>query len=211
METGQTETDQTTKSDWRTSAPEPGPAPAFNLGEYEDFQLDNGLDVIVVENHKLPVVSYQLFVDRGPLKEGEIAGISSIAGQMLKTGTENMTKEEIDEKLDFIAATLSTSSNGFFASSLKKHSNELLEIATAVLYQPSFPQSEFDRIIQTTKSGLAFQKSDPNAISSKVGGAVLYGKDHAYGEFTTEESVGAITLDDVKEFYNQYYFISLIS
>lgn len=206
METGQSGTDKTIKSDWRASAPEPGPAPAFNLGEYEDFELDNGLDVIVVENHKLPVVSYQLFVDRGPLKEGEIAGISSIAGQMLKTGTKNMTKEEIDEKLDFIAATLSTSSNGFFASSLKKHSNELLEIATDVLYQPSFPQSEFDRIIQTTKSGLAFQKSDPNAISSKVSGAVLYGKDHAYGEFTTEESVSAITLDDVKEFYNQYYF-----
>src|SRR5690606_19892952 len=121
-------------------APTPSPAPAFNLGEYEDFKLDNGLNVIVVENHKLPVVSYQLFIDRGPLKEGNIAGISSITGQMLQTGTENRTKEEIDEKLDFIAASLNTSSSGFFASSLKKHSEELLEIATDVLYHPSFPK-----------------------------------------------------------------------
>lgn len=192
--------------DWRATAPEPAPAPEFKLGDYKDFELDNGLNVIVVENHKLPVVSYQLFVDRGPLKEGDIAGISSIAGQMLKTGTENMTKAEIDEKLDFLAATLQTNSSGFYASALKKHSSELLDIATDILYNPSFPQEEFDRIIQTTKSGLAFQKSDPNTISSNVGNAILYGKEHAYGEFTTEETVEAITLDDVKEYYKRNYF-----
>src|SRR5690606_36213832 len=152
----------------------------------------------------LPI--YQLFVDRGPLKEGDIAGISSITGQMLKTGTENMSKAEIDEKLDFLAATLQTNSSGFYASSLKKHSSELLEIATDILYNPSFPEEEFERIIQTTKSGLAFQKSDPNSISSNVGNAVLYGKEHAYGEFTTEESVDAITLQDVRDFYENYYF-----
>ena len=206
MQAGQAETTQPSGDNWRSSPPKPAPAPAFNLGEYVSFELDNGLNVIVVENHKLPVVSYQLFIDRGPLKEGDIAGISSITGQMLQTGTDNRTKEEIDEKLDFIAASLNTSSSGFFASSLKKHSQELLDIATDVLYHPSFPESEFDRIIQTTKSGLAFQKSDPNAISSNVGNAVLYGKDHPYGEFTTEESVDAITLDDVRDFYKNYYF-----
>lgn len=194
------------RTDWRASAPEPAPAPEFKLGDYQEYELENGLKVIVVENHKLPVVSYQLFVDRGPLKEGDIAGISSITGQMLKTGTQSMTKAEIDEKLDFLAATLQTNSNGFYASSLKKHSSELLDIATDILYNPSFPEEEFDRIIQTTKSGLAFQKSDPNTISSNVGNAILYGKEHSYGEFTTEESVDAITLDDVRSYYDKYYF-----
>lgn len=194
------------RTDWRASAPEPAPAPEFKLGDYQEYELENGLKVIVVENHKLPVVSYQLFVDRGPLKEGDIAGISSITGQMLKTGTQSMTKAEIDEKLDFLAAALQTNSNGFYASSLKKHSSELLDIATDILYNPSFPEEEFDRIIQTTKSGLAFQKSDPNTISSNVGNAILYGKEHSYGEFTTEESVDAITLDDVRSYYDKYYF-----
>lgn len=200
----QTQVPQST--DWRASAPEPAPAPEFKLGDYQEYELENGLKVIVVENHKLPVVSYQLFVDRGPLKEGEIAGVSSITGQMLKTGTQSMTKAEIDEKIDFLAATLQTNSNGFYASSLKKHSAELLDIATDILYNPSFPEEEFDRIIQTTKSGLAFQKSDPNTISSNVGNAVLYGKYHSYGEFTTEESVDAITLDDVRSYYEKFYF-----
>lgn len=196
----------TTESDWRSRAPEPAPAPEFKLGDYQEFDLENGLKVIIVENHKLPVVSYQLFVDRGPTVESEKAGVSSITGQMLKTGTKSMSKAEIDEKLDFLAATLQTNSSGFYASSLKKHSSELLEIATDILYNPSFPEEEFERIIQTTKSGLAFQKSDPNSISSNVGNAVLYGKEHAYGEFTTEESVDAITLQDVRDFYENYYF-----
>lgn len=202
----QAQPEVSTSTDWRSSAPEPGPAPEFKLGDYQEFELDNGLKVIVVENHKLPVVSYQLFVDRGPINEGDKVGLSSIAGQMLKTGTESMTKAEIDEKLDFLAATMQSTSTGFYASSLKKHSSELLDIATDILFHPSFPQEEFDRIIQTTKSGLEFQKSDPNSISSNVGNAILYGKDHAYGEFTTEESVEAITLDDVRDYYNKYYF-----
>lgn len=192
--------------EWRARAPEAGPAPAFNLGEYEEVALENGLKVIIVENHKLPVVSYQLFVDKGLVLEGDKTGVASIAGQMLRTGTRTKTKAEIDEEIDFIAASLNTNSSGLFASSLKKHSEELLDIVTDVLYNPSFPESEFDRIVQTTKSGLAFQKSDPNSISSNVGNALLYGLDHPYGEFTTEESVESITLDDVKEYYNNYYF-----
>src|SRR5690606_33449520 len=98
--------------DWRATAPEPAPAPEFKLGDYKDFKLGNGLNVIVVENHKLPVVSYQLFVDRGPLKEGDIAGISSITVQMPRPGTENKTKAEIDETLASLAAQFQTTSSG---------------------------------------------------------------------------------------------------
>lgn len=203
----QTQPDATTSEGetWRSEVPQPGPAPAFNLGDYEEFSLDNGLKVIVVENHKLPVISYQLFVDKGPVKEGDITGVSSIAGQMLATGTTSRTKAEIDDELDFIAASLNTNSNGFFASTLKKHSDVLLELAADVLFNPSFPESEFDRIIQNTKSGLTFQKSDPSSIASNVGNAILYGKDHPYGEFTTEKTIEAITLDDVRDYYKKYY------
>src|SRR5690625_4484330 len=94
--------------EWRARAPEAGPAPAFNLGEYEEVALDNGLKVIIVENHKLPVVSYQLFVDKGLVYEGDKTGVASIAGQMLRTGTKTRTKAEIDEDIDFIAASFNT-------------------------------------------------------------------------------------------------------
>lgn len=189
---------------WRAQAPSPSPAPEFNLGDYEEFSLNNGLKVIVVENHKLPVVSFQLFIDRGPILEGDKTGLTSIVGQMLRRGTKNKTKAEIDEEIEFIAATISPSSSGFYGSALKKHTKKLLDLATELIYQPSFPEEEFDKIIQETKSGLTFSKSDPNTISSNVSSAILYGKDHAYGEFVTEETIDNISLDDVKEFYNKY-------
>jgi zinc protease len=64
----------------RTKKPEPGPPPEIQLGKYETFTLDNGLKVFVVENDKLPVVSFSLVVDRDPILEGEYAGYLSIAG-----------------------------------------------------------------------------------------------------------------------------------
>ncbi len=67
----------------RSQPPEPGPAPKINLGNYSMFTLDNGLRVIVVENHRLPRVSFQLRLDVDRVKEGDKAGYVSMAGDLL--------------------------------------------------------------------------------------------------------------------------------
>jgi hypothetical protein len=67
----------------RTVMPTPGPAPEINLGEPEIFNLNNGLKVLVVENHKLPRVSIQLSIDNPPILEGDKAGVSSLTGSLL--------------------------------------------------------------------------------------------------------------------------------
>jgi predicted Zn-dependent peptidase len=100
----------------RSSAPAAGPAPQINIGKYETFTLDNGLKVIVVENNKLPRVSYSITVDRGPLFEGDRAGYASFAGGLMSAGTTNRTKAEIDAATDFIGASMSTSATGVFGS-----------------------------------------------------------------------------------------------
>ncbi len=111
----------------RTKIPEPGPAPKIELGDYESFTLDNGLKVFVVEHTKLPRVAFSLILDKDPTLEGEKAGYVSMAGEMLQRGTKNRTKEQLDEEIDFIGATLSTSSNSIYGASLKKHSEKLVE------------------------------------------------------------------------------------
>ena len=113
----------------RTKQPEPGPAPEIKLGEYESFTLDNGLKVFLVENDKVPEVSYSLIIDRDPIVEGDSAGYISAAGQLLRTGTKTKTKDQIDEAIDFIGASLSTSSTSVYGSSLKKHTEELLKFS----------------------------------------------------------------------------------
>ena len=190
---------------WRSGAPSPGPARTIELGDYNSFDLDNGLKVIVVENHKLPRVSYQISLLNNPIAEGEKSGYVSMAGDLLKTGTTNRSKAEIDETIDFYGANLSTFSTGMFLSSLKKHSESLMDIFTDILYNPSFPEDEFEKLKTQTLSNLASQKTDPNSISNNVRNSVLYGKDHPYGEVQTEKTTRNITIDDLKSYYNVYF------
>ena len=128
----------------QTTPPPPGPAPEIKLGEYEHFTLKNGLKVYVVENHKLPVVSMSLVLDRDPILEGEKAGYVQVAGQMMRTGTTTRTKDQFDEQVDFIGADLGFSSTGFSASALKQHLTTLLALTTDAMLHPKFTQEELD-------------------------------------------------------------------
>ena len=96
----------------------------------------------MVENHKLPRVAFSLTFDRDPVLEGDKAGYVSMAGQMLMKGTENRTKAELDEDIDFIGANINTSSTGMYATSLTKHQDKLLELMKDVLFNPSFPEGK---------------------------------------------------------------------
>lgn len=189
----------------RSKKPAAGPAPEIKLGEYESFVLNNGLKVFVVTDNKLPVVSFNLVIDRDPIFEGKNTGYVGITGQLLRTGTKTRTKDKLDEEIDFIGATLSTSSSGAYASSLKKHVNKLLDLMSDVLLNPSFKQEELDKIVKQTLSQLAADKEDPNAIAARVGDAVFFGKDHPYGEVETEETVKTITLDLCNNYYKEYF------
>lgn len=190
---------------WRSSAPQAAPARSIQLGKYTSFQLDNGLDVIVVENHKLPRVSYQVSLKHDALIEGDQAGYTSMAGSLLTKGTENRTKAEIDAAVDFIGASLNAGSTGVFGSSLTKHQDKLLDIMTDVMYNPTFPEEEFEKEKTQVLSGLATQKTDPNSMASNVSSILLYGPNHPYGEIQTEGTVQNIELETVKRYYEQHF------
>ncbi len=189
----------------RSKKPEAGPAPEIKLGEYESFTLKNGLKVFVVTNKKLPVVAFNLVIDRDPILEGKNAGGINIAGQLLRTGTKTRTKDKLDEEIDFIGATLTTSSTNVYASSLKKHVNKLLDLMSDVTLNSSFKQEELDKIKKQTISGIAAAKEDPSAISSRVSNVVFFGKEHPYGEIETEETVSNVNLDFCNEYYQTYF------
>lgn len=189
----------------RGKYPEPGPAPQINIGDPATFTLPNGLNVFVVENHKLPRVTYSLVFDRDPILEGDKAGLTSLVGDMLMGGTTTRNKDELDEAIDRIGAHISVSSTSASASSLKKYNDQLLDIFADVLFNPAFPQSELDKLKKQAISGLAAAKEDPNSIVAVVRNAVMYGKDHPYGETETEKTVENIQVEDIKAYYNTYF------
>jgi zinc protease len=189
----------------RTKAPTPAPAREIKIADYQSFTLKNGLQVFVVENHKLPRVQFGITLKNNPILEGEKAGYVSIAGNLIGTGTKTRTKAQLDEEVDFIGASLSTSATGISASSLTKHMGKLLELMSDVLYNPAFLPAELDKLKTQTLSGITAGKDDPASIAANVRGALLFGKQHPYGEIATEKTVGAITLEDCKQYYNTYF------
>ncbi|MBI1224075.1 MAG: insulinase family protein [Bacteroidetes bacterium] len=193
------------QDDFRKTAPKPGPAPKIELGKAEQFTMKNGLKVIVVENHKLPRVSFQVFVDVPPMLEGEYAGYTGLAGDMLSKGTTTKSKSQIDEAVDFMGASLNTSASGVTGSCLSRYKEKLLDIMVDVLLNPSFPAEEFDKVKKQAISALAQDKDDPNAIAANVGAVLRNGKNHPYGEVTTEKSLEKITVEKCKEYYQQYF------
>ena len=189
----------------RSKVPAPAPAPKINLSQPATFTLPNGLKVFVVENHKLPKVAFSLSLDVDPVLEGDMKGYVDITGQLLERGTTNRTKQQLDEEIDFIGATLSTSANGVYASSLKKHQAKILEILSDVVLNSDFKQEELDKLKKQTISGIESSKDDPDAIAANVRSVLVYGKKHPYGEITTEETVEKVTLEACKNYYKTYF------
>lgn len=189
----------------RSKVPEAGPAPEIKLGEYEQFTLDNGLKVFVVENDKLPRVNFSLIIDRDPILEGENNGYIGMAGQLLGTATTTKTKAEIDEAIDFIGADLGTSSTSISGGVLKKFMNEYLQIMSDILLNPVFTQEELDKLKLQATSALKQAKDDPDNLASRVAPVLLYGKDHPYGEVQTEENIENINLELCQNYYDTYF------
>jgi len=189
----------------RTKAPNALPNPAINIPTPKIVKLENGLKVIIVENHKLPKISFQLFIDNPPMLEKSKVGLSELVGDMLGSGTVSYSKTDFDEAVDYIGASFSSSGRGFFASSLTKHSDKLLKMLKSVILEPSFPEDEFERIKKQYLAGLSANKSDPSAMAGNVGNVINYGTAHSYGEVMTEATVNNITIEDIKAYFKNYF------
>ena len=189
----------------RSTAPSPGPARVPTIASYESFELKNGLKVFVVEDHKLPRISMSLILDRDPIVEGEKAGYVAIAGDLLGSGTTTRTKAQLDEEVDFMGARFSTSAGSMNVGGLSKYTDDLVEIMSDVLLNPSFETEEFEKLKSQMTSGLRANADDPDAIAGNLRGATLYGLEHPYGEVMTESTVEAVTLEDCKNYFSSYF------
>ena len=189
----------------RSKQPEPGPAPKITLEVPGEFELKNGIKVLVVENHKLPRVSYSLRIDNKPITEGKKAGVSSLLGAMLGNGTLNIPKDEFNEEIDFLGANLGFGAQGAYASSLSKYSDRIVELMADAAINPLLTKEEFDKEKEKLLEGLKNSEKSVDAVAGRVGGALSYGANHPRGEFTTKETVEGIEFGDVLAFYEKYF------
>jgi len=112
----------------RSIMPTGGPAPKIKLDKPKEFKLRNGIKVLVVENHKLPRVNYSLRFDRSPIYEGDKAGVLALLGSMLGNGTATISKDEFNEEVDYLGASINIGFGSASAFTLTKNNERVLEL-----------------------------------------------------------------------------------
>ncbi|MDX9704341.1 MAG: pitrilysin family protein [Weeksellaceae bacterium] len=187
------------------SQPKPGPSPKVNIGKPQTFELKNGLKVMVVENHKLPRVSITLSLDNPPFTEGNKKGIDAITGGLIGNGTSKISKEKFQEEIDFMGSSIYFHSSGASANTLSQYFGRTLELMAQGATDPLFTQSDFEAEISRSIDGLKAGEKSVSENAQRVENVLVYGGNHPFGEFVTEEKLKTLTLNDVKKHYNAYF------
>lgn len=186
----------------RSKQPVPGKAPVINIKDSEVFRTDNGITVILSENHKLPRVSFDLVMGSDP-RMGK-AGLSDMAGSLIMSGTSNRTKDQLDKEVDYIGASLSADNSSITLSCLTKHVTKGLDLMSDVLLNASFPESEVERIRKQNQNNLTSTKSDAANMATNATVKVNF-PNHPFGEVMTEESLNSITREDIINYYKSNF------
>jgi zinc protease len=185
--------------------PKPGKSPIINIKKPQSFVLDNGMKVLVVENHKLPKVSFNLTLDNAPFAEGNKKGVDELTSNLIGNGSKITPKTAFNEEIDFWGVDINFSSHGATANSLSKYSGRILELMTEGVLHPNFTQEDFDKEKAKLIEGMKAEEKSVPAIASRVVDVLAFGKHHPSGEFMTEETLNNITLADVETNYKTYF------
>jgi zinc protease len=191
--------------------PKPQANPKLTLPPIEKAKLANGLEVWMVRQAELPIVSMNLVIKSGGTFEPEGKnGVASMTASLLDDGTRNRSAVEIAGSLQSIGAFMGANSGWDSTSvtlqTLTKHMDAALDIYADVVSNPSFPEGEFEGLRSRTLGGLLQQKSNAGAIAGTVYNRVLYGA-HPYGNNLagSEQTVQALSRDDLVKYYESVY------
>jgi zinc protease len=197
---------------WRNQPPQAGAASKLALPVPKSFKLANGLTIMLVEQHNLPVVAANLVVLSGSeANPADKPGLASFTADMLDEGTTKRSTLQIAEDVAAIGASLGTGSSSDSSSvsvrTLKKNADAALDILADVALQPAFSAKELERVRNTRLTQLLQQSDNPNVLASKIFNSEVYGTNHPYGytELGTQESIKAVTREDMLKFWQAGY------
>ncbi len=194
---------------FRAEQPKPAKPRPFQLPKIKPFKLDNGIEVYLIEQHTLPIVSMDLNLDGGSIADPSgKEGLASVCMSMLSEGTEALDKVAFAEALADVAASVDGyaggDTQGISVASLTKHLPTVFPLFVDALRKPGFRATDFDRLIKRRLEALRQSKGSATALMGRVAAPALYGTKHPFGRVTTEESLEAITLDDCKAYHGKW-------
>ncbi len=197
--------------DWRKNKPEGGPALTMHLPAPKEFKLDNGLTVLLVEDHALPVLSAEIISRAGSRNDPEgKSGLATLTSEILSDGTasRDLAKLASDEELigTHVTANAGMESGVIGIDVLTTHTAEGMNLLADVTEHPGFRPEDIDRRRKQRLVRIAQETDNVQNMAARVGPRLVFG-DSPYGRSGTgtSESVSAITKDEISAFHASHF------
>ena len=187
-----------------------GPSVAAEIAPTK-FMTTNGITVLVLEQHFLPIVEIHALIKAGSAQDPpDKAGLANLVASLLDEGTTTRTSRQQAEQIDFVGGALEAKASEDFttvsARVLKKDIDLGFTLLADMLQRPAFHKPEFERIRTQILGEMASDNDDPGHIAMKAfNQLVFHGHPYRWPVNGTEETLDKITLADVQAFYGQEY------
>ena len=191
---------------FRSQAPPPLQPRPIAIPAARETVLPNGLTIVVVEDSRLPLVSYRLaFRVGGAFDPPSLPGLTDLLAGLLPEGTESKSSREIAEEVARMGASLSAGATSDYtivgASALSQFNDQILALMAEIVLQPSFPENEVELAKQNTKESLRQQRAQPSFLASEMVSRVMFGE-HPYALVApTLESIDRASRDEFVRFH----------
>jgi zinc protease len=196
----------------RTKPPPLAPPPALALPAARTVTLPNGLELAVVEMHKVPVVDVSLVLDAGSVRDpADLPGLATFISTMLQQGAGRRSALDIADEAAFLGAQLGATASYDVATVTlhvpKRRLAQALDLLADVVLRPTFADSEVTRQRELRRTQLLQQRDEPVLVANVAFPAIVYGPGHPYGRplSGSDASVGGLTQARVAEFYRAFY------
>jgi zinc protease len=199
----------------RTVMPPVGPDPEVTIPQPWTSSLSNGMKLWGIKQSELPLVQYSISIDGGHmLDNADKAGVANLVATMMNEGTKNKTPEQLEDAIGLLGASISFGSGNegisIYASSLARNFEKTLALVEEMLLEPRWDEEQFALAKSRIINGIKRNAASPDYLASKTLNKLIFGDNILSIDASgTEESVAAITMDDLKDYYNKYFSPSI--
>jgi zinc protease len=200
--------------DWRKNKPDPGPAPELHLPVPTEFALPNGLKVLLVEDHALPVVTAEVVSRAGSVNNPQDkSGLATLTAEIMGDGTSSRSLTQLAEDQESIGTQIGTNAgmdnSTVSMSLLTYHLDKGMELLSDVVEHPAFRAEDFDRRRKQRLVRIGQETDNVQSMALRVGPKLLFG-DQPFGMAPSgsTDSVNSFTASDITGFYSGHYLPS---
>ena len=211
-DTGKDEIVKTASLIDRTKEPPAGMEPVVNIPKVWRAELKNGIKVYGIQNNELPLVNMSILIQGGVLQDDiSLPGVAGMVASVLPQGTKNKTPEELEEEIKLLGSNILVSAGteelSMSASILSRNFDKTFLLMKEILLEPRWDTTEFSIARNRAKNTILQEEAQPRSVASQAFFKLVYGTGHILGYNTrgTKESIGKMTLDNLKEYYSRIF------